>query len=141
VKDKRKMKLETNAISIKPALKKQSEALAGLIKSYCSELLEIQSTISPKAIKRDGFGKHFQCVVAESSSGQIVGFAVWEHTYDIHWGVCGGNILDMYVMKELRGFGMAHRMMALICKNILDDGGVFLRGGAIDRGLGADMPI
>jgi GNAT superfamily N-acetyltransferase len=133
------LKLDIKKITIKLASTDKTKSLANTIRAYCKEILDIESTISPEAIEQDGFGKHFQIVVAENSKEQIVGFAAWERSYDLHWGVHGGNILDMYVMKEFRGFGIAHKMLTFVCEQIYNEGGVFLKGEAIDQGMAQRM--
>ena len=50
---------------------------------------------SAEALHRDGFGREFETYVAVMGDGQVIGFAAWTKSYDLHHCLTGGNILDL----------------------------------------------
>jgi len=101
---------------------------ASLLKQYTREVLNVETPVTEDALARDGFGSRFTMIVAERRlDGRIVGFAAWQDSYDLHWGIRGGEVIDMYVRPECRGYGIAPRMLNLAAKQIHLRGGTFMK--------------
>lgn len=58
---------------------------------------------------------------------EIIGFCGWKKTYDMFWAMFGGEVIGIYVKPKYRGQGIAAILVAKICAQIRDSGGVFLR--------------
>lgn len=101
-----------------------------LLNEYMHELFNKTSTLTVRHCMEDGFGCCFDIMLAESNN-QIIGFGVWESSYDIHWGIRGGNILDLYVQRIYRGYGVAVQMGAAIAREIQIHGGLFMKTLAV----------
>ncbi|MGE5653177.1 MAG: GNAT family N-acetyltransferase [Bacillota bacterium] len=103
----------------------------GLMDEYMVELFGKHTTLSREACLSDGFGRCFDAVVAERN-GRLIGFGVWQGAYDIHWGIKGGNVMDLYVEPQYRGSGIALEMLVAIANQVQHSDGVFLSGMAVD---------
>ncbi|MFN2393770.1 MAG: N-acetyltransferase, partial [Pyrinomonadaceae bacterium] len=44
-------------------------------------------------------------IVAETLNRKAVGFVAWITSYDLHWCVKGGDIIDFFVCPPHRGHG------------------------------------
>jgi GNAT superfamily N-acetyltransferase len=106
-------------------------AFIPLYARYCRELFGIETTLTSAVLERDGFGCRFDIVLAEGMSNRLVGFAAWQNGYDLHWGICGGIVLDLYVEPESRGRGIGPRMLSRVARLVQDGGGVFLAGQGV----------
>ena len=71
-------------------------------------------------------------LLAERPAG-LIGFVAWDGVYDLHWGVRGAQVADLYVAPEVRGLGVALELLAALCSVVASEGGAFIRGGAYDR--------
>lgn len=102
-----------------------------LMDAYMVELFNKHTTLDRDACARDGFGRCFNTVVAERDQ-RLIGFGVWQSSYDIHWGLKGGNLMDLYVEPPYRGSGIALQLVVAIAHEVQRSGGVFLSGMAVD---------
>jgi len=82
---------------------------------------------SPEALARDGFGLHFQMLVA-TRAGECVGFVGWQNDYDVHSCLPGGELNDLYVRPDVRGLGVALRLVAAVAATVRARGGKYIRG-------------
>jgi GNAT superfamily N-acetyltransferase len=118
-------------IKIRPAHVNDTEALAGLIHSQMVELFDIKWGGSVAELERDGFGKEFESVIAESPEGSLIGFGAWMRSYDLHHCISGGVLMDLYVEPKYRGKAIALAIIVSVAQQIHDRGGHYLRGKAI----------
>ncbi|MFN2456166.1 MAG: GNAT family N-acetyltransferase [Pyrinomonadaceae bacterium] len=51
--------------------------------------------------------KDVEIFLAETSAREVVGFLVWTSTYDLHWCLKDGVIVDLYVCPQHRSRGVA----------------------------------
>ena len=108
----------------------QVEAVAGLWRAYMTELYGERGHMSAEVFRRDGLGEAFSTLVASGDDGLPVGVAAWWMTYDVHHGVRGGEIPDLYVSPAARGRGLAAQLIAAAAREVRARGGVFLRAPA-----------
>ena len=120
---------------IRHAVPEDAEAVAELLAAYMNETYHHKSIVTAEVIRRDGFGMAFRLVVAQASNNILLGFAAWEASYDLHHGIRGGNVMDMYVLPHYRGRGIAPAMLATVAHEIQSDGGIYLKGMAIEGGV------
>jgi ribosomal protein S18 acetylase RimI-like enzyme len=103
-------------------------------RKYMKDYLKMDTPIDESTFKRDGFGNRFDVQIAVCDlPSDIAGFAVWQSVYDLHWGISGGDVIDLYVDKKYRGYGLAPRMLSSVAKNIANRGGVFLAGQGLEN--------
>lgn len=84
-----------------------------------------------QALSSDGFGRHFHLKVA-CSAPQILGFAAWRDTYDVHHCTIGGEIVDMFVLPAARGKGIGPALVCAVASDLRHKRGVFLKGQGVD---------
>src|SRR5690242_13890242 len=99
-----------------------------LIQAYAAEVFEREATVTTEALLNDGFGSVLEFYVAESSSGDLLGFAAWEKTYDVISGRRGGALLGMFVLPEQRGHRTGQALLSAVANEVRAMGGEFLVG-------------
>jgi len=109
--------------------------LEKLLDAYMRETYQGIWAGTAERLEQDGFGNEFELVVAENSGGEVVGFAAWIPTYDLHYCMKGGEVIDMFVCPPERGRGAALLMAIDIASEIQKRGGTFLKGGAVDNAV------
>ena len=107
--------------------------LAQLLEAYMRETLKAPWNGSAKALRREGFGREFDIQVAVSSRGEVVGFAAWGKSYDLHHCITGGYVLDVYVSPEWRARGVAPALLFAVAAEILRRGGKYVKGQAVQN--------
>jgi GNAT superfamily N-acetyltransferase len=84
-------------------------------------------------LKQDAFGGPVQIFVAETSRREVIGFIAWIPTYDLHYCLKGGDVIDFYVSAAHRGRGAGLLLAVNASAEIQKGGGTFLKGGAVDN--------
>ena len=114
---------------------KQSDvpALARLLEAYMQETFKVSWRGSAEALRRDGFGREFETHVAVTGDARVIGFAAWTKSYDLHHCLTGGYILDLYVAPASRGRGVAPALVCMVAAEILQRGGTYVKGQAVDN--------
>jgi GNAT superfamily N-acetyltransferase len=70
--------------------------------------------------------------LAIDAHGEAAGYMAWDSSYDLHWGIGGAHISDLYVVPSARGRGVALGLIAACCAQVRRAGGAYLRGEAYD---------
>lgn len=107
--------------------------LEKLLKSFMQTTFQSSWGGTAQQLAQDGFGADFQMVVAEADNHQLIAFAAWAPSYDLHHCVKGGEIMDMFVKPAHRGRGVAVRLIVAIATQIQQQGGVYLKGQAVEN--------
>jgi GNAT superfamily N-acetyltransferase len=115
----------------RPATRDDVASLARLLEAYMEETYHGTWAGRPARLEQDGFGRHFEMVVAESD-GRLSAFVAWRRTYDLHHCLPGIEVIDMFVEPAVRGRGIAVRMLALAAAEGARAGATFMTGGAVD---------
>ena len=74
-----------------------------------------------------------EIIVAESPGREVIGFIAWVDSYDLHWCLKGGDVIDFFVHPSHRGLGPAILLIARLAADIQEGGGSYLKGGAVDN--------
>jgi hypothetical protein len=72
-------------------------------------------------------------IVAETLNRKVIGFIAWVASYDLHWCLKGGDVIDFFVCLPHRGRGAAILLIIKLAGDIQGNGGAYLKGGAVDN--------
>jgi GNAT superfamily N-acetyltransferase len=72
-----------------------------------------------------------QCLRATHSDKLSV--LAWRKSYDLHHCLTGGEILDLYVLPEYRGRGVAPVLVCAVAAEMLRRGGAYVKGQAVEH--------
>jgi len=114
--------------SIRGAVTSDVHAVVELIHAYATEVFSLAAEVTPEALLNDGFGIVLEFLVADTPSGELIGFAAWEKTYDVVAGARGGALLGLYVRPDARQQGIGHALLAAVTREVRSIGGSFLVG-------------
>jgi GNAT superfamily N-acetyltransferase len=123
---------------VREATPQDTAAVAALLRAYMLETYDEEWRGSLEDLLRDGFGTCFRTLLAVHAQ-QPVGFLAWEKAYDLHHCLSGGQVLDLFVMKQHRARGIAVLLIARAAALIHGEGGAFLKGGAVDHGTASRL--
>ncbi len=76
--------------------------------------------------------KEIEILLAETSSREVVAFLAWTSSYDLHWCMKGGVIVDLFVCPQHRSRGVAVLLATDLARQIQERGGTHLKGGAVE---------
>jgi len=116
-------------IEVRAATTDYVPAIAAFLQDYMREVFGPDAVWAGSAdgLTRDGFGRRFEMMVA-ARDGVPVGFMGWQPDYDLHHCHSGGEVLDLYVRPDVRGLGVALRLVAAVAAAVRARGGVYVRG-------------
>lgn len=124
-------------MTIRPAGPADAAQLATLLADYLAERFPAHPGTPAPVLERDVLsGAVGQRVLVAVQGPELAGFLAWDRVYDLHWGVPGMLIADLFVAPRHRGArGVALRLLTAACA----DGrrvhaARFVRGQAYDRG-------
>jgi hypothetical protein len=115
------------AAAVRPFRSADADPVATLLAAYMKEAFNIESSLAANAIRRD-HGKHFSLMLAADASDFPVGFAAYQSRYDLHHGVSGAEICDLFLERNWRGDGTFIRLLAAVARAVKTAGGTFLMG-------------
>jgi GNAT superfamily N-acetyltransferase len=118
---------------IRKAAPKDVPHLVKLLDAYMRETYDDVWSGTPERLERDGFGREFEILIAETRAEEIVGFMAWNYTYDLHYCLKGGTVIDFYVAPKNRGRGLGLLLAVESAKEIQKCAGEFLHGGAVEN--------
>ncbi|MFQ5972128.1 MAG: GNAT family N-acetyltransferase [Alphaproteobacteria bacterium] len=115
-------------LPIRSARPRDAEALARLFAEFHAEFARSPPPMTADVFQRDGFGRkrRFSTLVAQTSRGEVVGFALWHPAYDTDAASPGGYLLDLYVAPSHRRRGFGRRLLAATAAEVEAAGGRFL---------------
>ena len=64
-----------------------------------------------------------EILLAETSSFEVVAFLAWSSSYDLHWCMKGGVIVDLFVCPQHRSRGVAVLLAINLARQIQERGG------------------
>jgi GNAT superfamily N-acetyltransferase len=107
--------------------------LEQMLNAYVRETYEGEWGGNAERLQQDAFGGPVQILIAETARREVIGFIAWIPTYDLHYCLKGGDVIDFYVSAAHRGRGVGLLLAVNASAAIQKEGGVFLKGGAVDN--------
>lgn len=125
-------------MEIRPATVADAAALSALVMAYVTESFPGHAGSSAAGLARllAAPERERQRILLAGSSRRgapPLGFVAWDRVFDLHWGLEGAQVSDLYVVPPNRGQGLALALVAAVCAESRAEGGAFLRGAAYDR--------
>jgi GNAT superfamily N-acetyltransferase len=97
-------------VLVRPFEPRDADQVSALFADYMRELFGARSVMTPERLVA-GQGVNFEFALA-ADGDDIVGFAAWRWTYDLHNDVGGGEVADFFVAATHRGRGVAAQLVA-----------------------------
>jgi GNAT superfamily N-acetyltransferase len=119
----------TPRFQVRPAGEADVPALARLLGAYLPETYDAPWHGSAEALRRDVLEGRCRMHVAVAADGRVIGFLAWIPSYDLHHCTSGGEGIDLYVVPEARGRGVAPALLCAVAREIERGGGKYLKGG------------
>ena len=117
----------------RPAEPRDVPVLVQLLEAYMRETFKAPWHGSAEALRRDGFGREFEMHIATTGGERVMGFLAWRKSYDLHHCLTGGEILDLYVLPEYRGRGVAPVLVCAVAAEMRRRGGAYVKGQAVEH--------
>ena len=118
---------------IRKADRDDAKCLAGLLEAYMQETYHGAWGGNTGLLEQHLIDSEVEIIVAEASGREVIGFIAWVDSYDLHWCLKGGDVIDFFVHPSHRGLGPAALLIARLASDIQGRGGAYLKGGAVDN--------
>jgi GNAT superfamily N-acetyltransferase len=109
------------------------QSLGELLDAYMQETFQRTWGGTIQQLEQDGFGTEFEIIIAETSEQEIIAFAAWKSSYDLHHCVKGAEVIDLFVCPSHRGHGVAMLLLANVAVESQKHGGKYIKGQAVDN--------
>lgn len=109
--------------------------LAQLLEAYMQETYHGAWGGNIQLLEKHLSSHEVEIIVAETMSREVIGFVAWIDSYDLHWCLKGGDVIDFFVCPSHRGLGAAILLIAKLAGDIQRQGGAYLKGGAVDNSV------
>lgn len=120
------------SFSIRKAVSADVPRLVKLLADYMQETYQGAWGGNARLLEQHLTAKDIEILLAETSSREVIGFLAWSSTYDLHWCMKGGVIVDLYVRPAYRSRGAAVLLATELAAEIQKRGGTHLKGGAVE---------
>ncbi len=117
---------------IRNANRDDVQRLEKLLADYMRETYQGVWGGSAELLERHLTEKEIEILLAETSSREVVAFLAWTSSYDLHWCMKGGVIVDLFVCPQHRSRGVAVLLATDLARQIQERGGTHLKGGAVE---------
>jgi hypothetical protein len=117
---------------IRKANKSDVPSLGELLEAYMRETYHGAWGGNVESLEQHLLGNELEIIVAETLNREVVGFVAWVGSYDLHWCLKGGDVIDFFVCPSHRGRGAAILLISKLAGDIQEQGGAYLKGGAVD---------
>src|SRR5262245_65847739 len=94
------------AYFIRKATRNDIACLEKLLNVYMQESFQRAWGGTAQRLEQHGFGREFEMIVAEASDQEVVAFAAWVSSYDLHHCMKCGEVIDLYVCLSYWGQGV-----------------------------------
>ena len=118
---------------IRKADRSDVPSLGELLEAYMRETYHGAWGGNVHLLEQHLLGNEVEIIVAETLSREVVGFVAWVDSYDLHWCLKGGDVIDFFVRPQHRGRGAAILLITKLAGDVQERGGTYLKGGAVDN--------
>jgi GNAT superfamily N-acetyltransferase len=121
--------------SIRTATSQDIPLILGLIRALAEYEREPDAVKATEVdLLRDGFGPNpcFECLIAETSSGEAAGFALYFWNYSTWRGRTGIHLEDLFVFPRFRGQGIGKALLARVAARAVERGCVRLQWDVLE---------
>jgi GNAT superfamily N-acetyltransferase len=108
-------------------------SLGELLEAYMRETCQGAWGGNIQQLEQHLLGNEVGIIVAEALNREVVGFVAWVASYDLHWCLKGGDVIDFFVRPSHRGRGAAILLITGLTRDVQERGGTYLKGGAVDN--------
>lgn len=119
-------------VTIRRATPNDTEALAGLLRSYLSGTFSAEWHCERDAL-RHALGDGIVDVLLASTEKGASGFIATVDDYDLHHCVRGLRAIDLYVTPESRGRAIGFRLLAHAAARAVSQDFRYMRGEAVEN--------
>ncbi|EAT99777.2 GNAT family N-acetyltransferase [Campylobacter curvus] len=110
-------------MQIRPANIADTHAIIALIKELAEyEKMPDEVKINEEIFKRHIFENRYANALLAEADGQIVGYAIYFHSFSTWLGRAGIHLEDLYVKQEFRGRGAGLAMIKRLVEICEDEG-------------------
>jgi GNAT superfamily N-acetyltransferase len=117
---------------IRQADRSDVPSLGELLEAYMRETYHGAWGGSARLLEQHLLGNEVEIIVAETRNRKVIGFIAWVASYDLHWCLKGGDVIDFFVCPSHRGRGAAILLITKLAADVQEHGGAYLKGGAVD---------
>jgi GNAT superfamily N-acetyltransferase len=118
---------------IRKANQSDVPCLGGLLEAYMRETYHGAWGGDIRLLERHLLDNEVGIIVAETLDREVIGFVAWVASYDLHWCLKGGEVIDFFVRPPHRGRGAAIMLITKLADEVQRRGGAYLKGGAVDN--------
>ena len=118
---------------IRQAVASDVPSLGELLEAYMRETYHGAWGGNVRLLEQHLLDHEVEIIVAESLERKVVGFVAWVASYDLHWCLKGGDVIDFFVCPPHRGSGAAILLITRLAREVREHGGAYLKGGAVDN--------
>lgn len=118
---------------IRKANQSDVPSLGELLEGYMRETYQGAWGGNVQLLEQHLVDHEVEIIVAETLERKVIGFVAWMASYDLHWCLKGGDVIDFFVCPSHRGRGAAVLLIAGLAGEIHKHGGAYLKGGAVDN--------
>ena len=120
--------------TIRAAAADDAPAIVALVHSFNVEDGNPPGPLTEEAFRTLSFGDRPRFhVLLEEAAGEVLGYALFYHSYDTEFGAKGFYVQDLYVRPEARRGGIGRALMAAVARACQADGGCYLFWNALER--------
>ncbi len=117
---------------VRNANRDDAQRLEKLLTDYMRETYQRAWGGNAELLERHLAEQEIEILLAENSSRKVIAFLAWTSSYDLHWCMKGGVIVDLFVSPQHRSRGVAVLLAINLAKQIQECGGTHLKGGAVN---------
>jgi len=118
---------------IRKAKPNDAPRLAELLEAYMQETYRGTWGGKTDLLEQHLIDNEVEIIVAETPEREVIGFVAWVDSYDLHWCLKGGDVIDFFIHPPHRGHGAAILLITRLAADIQEHGGAYLKGGAVDN--------
>jgi len=121
-------------VTVRRAVEADLDAIEDMVNDFVKGH-PAENTFRSRAALRDAFfgPAPIANLVVAVEGDRVVGMGQWTRIYEMFWGIYGASVEWFYVRPGSRGKGISAAIVAEICAQVRQAGGVFLYGGGGDE--------